>query len=112
MGRVKVGAGTPGRSEVLGGAEWSPGGEVRTPFEGPRGGAEAGEDLYGTVRAVLVAFWATSAVVSKVSVLLLARVDDISTDAEKADSESISESELEEDGELAKTSETEEIERS
>lgn len=44
------------------------------------------------------------AIVSRVSVLLLARVEDISMDADTAESEKMSESELEDDGEVAKAS--------
>lgn len=44
------------------------------------------------------------AIVSRVSVLLLARVDDISMDADTAESENMSESELEDDGEVAMAS--------
>lgn len=53
-----------------------------------------------------------SAVVSKVSVLLLARTDDISVVERTGCSEKPSESELEEEDGLAKRSEAEEMERS
>ena len=46
----------------------------------------------------------TRPIVSRVSVLLLARVDDISMDADIADSEKMSESELDDDGEAIKAS--------
>lgn len=63
-------------------------------------------------RAAEEVYWMARAVVSRVSVLLLARVDDISMDAETADSENISDSELDDEGDVARASGTVENDRS
>lgn len=108
IGSVEGGTTTPGRFDAVS-PDPTPSARTVTARD-----SEVFEGMKGTPpREAEYVLWTVSAVVSKVSVLLLARIDDISVaEATEYSGGKPSESELEEDDGLARRSEVDEMERS